>query len=454
MNIEKYNWKIILTIATVAMLFQNTFSYVCQITMPILADRIAENFGISRAWLGLYLFIQNIASIITAMCCGGFIIRYGAVRISQWALFMMGGSLLILSSKMLILYPVGAILLGLGGVLTPASSHLLARVCPPKISALIFSIKQTGVPFGSLVGGLLIPFLLGVSLYFATFRTSIHINAFGAAFVVAILVYGIVILLQPVRNYFDRDRIPNIHISFSDVSKTMRTALSDPQLRDIAFGSFAFGGLQSIFAGFFILFLIDGLQFNEIDAGKAFAIASFTAVGARILWGYIGSTFLSARIVLGIIGIVAGIAAILTGMYESHWSYFLILTIAILYNITALSWHGILLAEIARLTSSEKVAGVTGGVLAFTSIAMMIYPAAYGIILGITGSYGIGFIISSIPAFIGGFIFLRKPIETSWISLILYFISWITKISRLFYILLTILLGLMFGPIFTILRNS
>ena len=141
-------------------------------------------------------------------------------------------------------------------------------------------------------------------------------------------------------------------------------------------------------------------------------------------------------------------------MYESHWSYFLILTIAILYNITALSWHGILLAEIARLTSSEKVAGVTGGVLAFTSIAMMIYPAAYGIILGITGSYGIGFIISSIPAFIGGFIFLRKPIETSWISLILYFISWITKISRLFYILLTILLGLMFGLIFTILRNS
>jgi len=234
----------------------------------------------------------------------------------------------------------------------------------------------------------------------------------------------------------------------------MRTVLSDPQLRDIAFGSFAFGGLQSIFAGFFILFLIDGLQFNEIVAGKAFAVASFTAVGARILWGYIGSTFLSARIVLGIIGIIAGIAAILTGMYESHWSYFLILSVAILYNITALSWHGILLAEIARLTPSETVAGITGGVLAFTSIAMMIYPAAYGLLLGITGSYGIGFIISSIPAFIGGLIFLRKPIEKSWISLILYFISWITRLNRLFSTLFIILLGLMFGLIFTILRNS
>ena len=165
MNLGKYDWRIVLTVATLSMLLQNTFSYVCQITMPILADRIAENFDISRAWLGLYLFVQNIASIITAMCCGGFILRYGAVRISQWALLMMGGSLIIISLKIIWLYPIGAVLLGLGGVLTPASSHLLARVCPPKIAALIFSIKQTGVPLGSLVGGLLIQFLLGVSVY-------------------------------------------------------------------------------------------------------------------------------------------------------------------------------------------------------------------------------------------------------------------------------------------------
>ena len=452
MNLDKYNWKIVLTIATIAMLFQNTFSYVCQIAMPILADRIADNYGISRAWLGLYLFIQNIASIITAMCCGGFILRYGAVRISQWALFMMGGSLLIISTKLLWLYPIGAILLGLGGVLTPASSHLLARVCPPKISALIFSIKQTGVPLGSLVGGLLIPFLLSVSLYIATFKTSIHVNAFGASFVVAILVYGIIALLQPVRTFFARDRIPNIHISFSNINRTMKTVVSDPELRDLAFGSFAFGGLQAIFAGFFILFLIDGLEFSEIESGKAFAIASFTAVGARIFWGYIGSRYLSARIVLGFIGIVAGIAAILTGLYDTQWSYFLVLSVAILYNVTALSWHGILLAEIARLTSSEKVAGVTGGVLAFTSIAMMIYPAAYGVLLAITDSYGIGFILCSIPSFIGGVILLRNPVKTSWIKIILNYISWILHVERLFFCSLAILLGAMIGLMFGVIR--
>ena len=232
----------------------------------------------------------------------------------------------------------------------------------------------------------------------------------------------------------------------------MKTVVSDPELRDLAFGSFAFGGLQAIFAGFFILFLIDGLEFSEIESGKAFAIASFTAVGARIFWGYIGSRYLSARIVLGFIGIVAGIAAILTGLYDTQWSYFLVLSVAILYNVTALSWHGILLAEISRLTSSEKVAGVTGGVLAFTSIAMMIYPAAYGVLLAITDSYGIGFILCSIPSFIGGVILLRNPVKTSWIKIILNYISWILHVERLFFCSLAIFLGAMIGLMFGVIR--
>ena len=452
MNFERFNWKVVLTIATFAMLIQNTFSYVCQISMPILADRIADNYDISRAWLGLYLFIQNIASIITAMCCGGFILRYGSVRISQWALLMMGGSLFIVSFKILWLYPIGAILLGLGGVLTPASSHLLAKVCPPKIAALIFSVKQTGVPLGSLVGGLLIPFLLGLSIYVASLKSSIHVDAFGAAFITGIIVYLIVIILQPVRNYFDADRQPGVKISFSNITETMKTVISTPQLRDLAFGSFSFGGLQAIFAGFFILFLIDGLGFNETEAGTAFAVASFTAVGARIFWGYIGSVYLSARIVLGFIGIFAGIAAIFTGFYNESWSYTLILLVAILYNVTALSWHGILLAEIARLTSRDTVAGVTGGVLAFTSIAMMTYPAFYGIILGITDSYSLGFILCSIPSFIGGVILLRRPIEASWIFHISKILFYISHFRNLLYGFIFTLIGTAIGIAIGIMR--
>ena len=55
------------------------------------------------------------------------------------------------------------------------------------------------------MGGLLIPLLLGVSVYMASLQTSFHVDAFGAAFVIGVLVYIIVIALQPVREYFDSD---------------------------------------------------------------------------------------------------------------------------------------------------------------------------------------------------------------------------------------------------------
>ena len=211
----------------------------------------------------------------------------------------------------------------------------------------------------------------------------------------------------------------------------MKFVISDPQLRDLSFGALAFGGLQSIFSGFFILFMIDGMDYSESEAGTAFAIAATSAVVARIFWGYLGGSVTSARVVLGGIGIFAGIAAILTGLYEARWSYSLILGVAVLYNISALSWHGILLAEIARLAPRDKVGGVTGAVLSFTSIAMMIYPAFYGGLLAVTDSYGVGFILCSIPSFIAGAIFLRRPLAVPWTRSVLNGIIWCMDLRRI-----------------------
>jgi MFS family permease len=445
MSLAKLDWRVVLTIATVAMLLQQAFSYVCQIALPILADRIAEDFGISRAWLGLYLFIQNITAIIAAMGCGGFIIRLGAWRVSQICLTLMGTSLLVIASGQLWMYPVGAVLLGAGAISTPASSHILARYCPRHLAPVIFSVKQTGVPVGSLIGGLLIPALLGVGFYIATIGESVYLDAYGAAFVAALIVYSMAILLQPFRAFFDSDRDPSVRPSFSGVLETMKIVLSTPRLRDLAFAAFAFGGLQSVYAGFFILYLVDGLEYSEIDAGMIFAIASFTAVIARIAWGWLGSTLVSPRVVMGSIGFLGFVAAVLMGNFDFGWSSGLITAVAILYNISGLSWHGVLLAETARLAPPDKVGGVTGGVLAFTSVAMMTYPAVYGGMLAITDSYGLGFFFAAIPSFVAGFVFFRRPVEGKWLRLIRNGVMWSLTPARIFYAVSATVLGAVIG---------
>jgi len=435
-NMERMDWRVVLTFATSSMLLQQAFSYVCQIVMPFLADRLAEEFGISRAWLGMYLFIQNIAAIAAAMGCGALIVRLGPLRISQYCLLLMGGSLFVIATGVLWLYPLAAILLGAASVSTPASSHILARFCPPRLAPLIFSVKQTGVPVGALIGGLLIPALLGLGIYSATLGNSVHLDAFGTAFVCGLLVYSIAVILQPLRAHFDSDRKPDTKFSFSGAVQTMRIVVSDAKLRDLAMLSFTLGGLQAIWSGFFILFLIDRLDYTEVEAGTAFAIASFTAVGARILWGWLGSTIVSPRLVLGVLCILATISAALTGFYDVGWSLNGLIAVAIVYNISSLSWHGVLLAETARLAPEGQVGGITGGVLAFTSVAMMIYPAVYGGLLAATNSYGIGFIFGAVPALFCAFVFFNPPFEGSWLGEILRGFGWVLHPTRLVVLLI------------------
>ena len=128
----------------------------------------------------------------------------------------------------------------------------------------------------------------------------------------------------------------------------------------------------------------------------------------------LGSSLISPRVVLGGIGLVAGASALLMTWIDHSWTFYQITAVAVLYNISALSWHGILLAEIARVSPPEQVGGITGGVLSFTSIAMMIYPAIFGLILAGTDSYKIGFALAAIPSFVACAIYLAPPIERPW----------------------------------------
>ena len=274
-----------------------------------------------------------------------------------------------------------------------------------------------------------------------TFDLSIQLDAYGTCFVVGVIVYFVALSLQPLREHFDSDRKPDVKFSFSGALQTMKIVISQPELRDLALCAFSLGGLQSVFAGFFILFMIDGLNYSELEAGSAFAIASLTAIGARILWGWLGSTYLSARTVMFGISFFAAVGGVLVGILDTGWSYNSILLVAILYNVTSLSWHGILLAETARLSPEGNVGGITGGVLAFTSIAMMVYPAIYGALLALTDSYGVGFALAAIPALFSAFVFFYPAFNGSWIARFLYGGLWLIKPRQLCVILLGWLLS-------------
>ncbi|MEI6160169.1 MAG: hypothetical protein WCP77_10070, partial [Roseococcus sp.] len=146
-----------------------------------------------------------------------------------------------------------------------------------------------------------------------------------------------------------------------------------------------------------------------MPAGFIFAVAMFVAVPCRIFWGWLGSTMVTPRAMMG--GLALGMAAstLVMGFYGPSWPIFMIGLTASVLSATAMSWHGVLLAEAARLAPPGMRGGATGGVLSFGQLGGLLLPLIYAVLLWLTGSHGLGFAVCGLPALVVGIVLSRKP---------------------------------------------
>lgn len=387
----------LLILAVVSMLVQQAFAYMSGLVMPVAAPAAARDLHVDPALIGVFTGLVFFASMFSHVSCGAFIQRHGALRISQISLCAMAAGLLIVSTGILPLIALGALIIGMGTApSTPASSQILARLSPPHLAPLLFSIKQTGVPVGAMLAGAIVP---------------LSVAAFGwrgAFYVAAALCLVLAVILQPLRAPFDRDRNPKARFSAMAVLGTIRDVLRAPELRVMAIAAFAFVGLQSVFASFFVIYLTQALAHDLQTAGFAFSIAQGAAIPARIFWGWIAGRLSAARMVLAGLGFGMAAASVLLGLTGASWSLPLIVAAGCAYTCTAVSWHGVLLAEVARVAPRDQISGMTGGVLAFGSAGMMSFPLVFSAILAATGSYTLGFFLAAVPALIAALLLFRR----------------------------------------------
>ena len=77
--------------------------------------------------------------------------------------------------------------------------------------------------------------------------------------------------LEAFRAKFDKDRDESKKIHLSDFRGTLTLVLSQKSLRSLAFGCFAFVGLQTTFVAFFVIYLTD-IGYGLIEAGAIFQL--------------------------------------------------------------------------------------------------------------------------------------------------------------------------------------
>jgi MFS family permease len=165
-------------------------------------------------------------------------------------------------------------------------------------------------------------------------------------------------------------------------------------------------GVQSVFTAYFVTYLV-ALGYELAAAGVLFSVVVAVAVPCRILWGWVGSFHLAPRLVMA--GLALGMAGsvALTGLFTAAWPILAMGLVGAVLSATAMSWHGILLSETARLAPAGSAGAVTGGVLSFGQIGALLGPFTFALLLRLTGGYGAGWALCTIPALWVGISLLR-----------------------------------------------
>src|SRR2546423_14362461 len=134
------------------MFLQQTFVALGRALPAVIAPAIITDLRIVPAWIGIYFALTAAASLVAQLGCGSFIVRHGALRMSQISLVMLAAGTALAALGTPLMLVLSAIICGAGGARsTPGSSPFLARGSPPRYLPFRFSIKQTAGPAGPLL---------------------------------------------------------------------------------------------------------------------------------------------------------------------------------------------------------------------------------------------------------------------------------------------------------------
>ena len=365
---------------------------------PVMAPVAGPALGFSASAVGYYIAATYFGSMIGSAAAGGWVARFGPIRASQagLALCLAGLSLAATAWPPLVLF--GGFVVGLGyGPTTPASSVILVRAAPPSIFALVFSIKQTGVPAGGVLAGLLVPLL---------------ILAFGwqwGAVVIGTACLALALAIGAVRARYDINLNPRAPVSLLSAFAPVRMAFGDARLRHMCIAGFVYGGVQITLVTYLVTFLVESFALSLVVAGLVMAASQVASVIGRVLWGVLADRVLARRTILGLLGLGMGVSALAALTADPGWPRWLLFAYAAVFGATAVGWNGVWLAEIARLAPG-RASEATGGCLFFTFLGVVVTPPIFNAVLAFAGSYSVAYAVFAAPALaVGVWMLVRIP---------------------------------------------
>ena len=364
-----------------ATLFIQAMVAMALLTLPVMAPVAAQALSVSPAMVGFYVSITYLGAMFASLTSGNTVSRFGPIRVSQLGLLLCALGLCLCATPWLPVIAIGALLIGLGyGPITPASSQILARTTPADRMALVFSIKQTGVPLGAMRAGAIVPSLM------------LALNWQWTMVMVGIACVLSALLAQPLRQELDELRQANLPFQMSALTSPIRMVLGHRPLATMAACSFMFCMVQMSLTTYLVTYLHDDLSYGLVSAGLLLSVTQMGGMGGRILWGFVADKWLGAQKTLALLAALMALSSLTTALFLPVLPLWGIWMVLIVYGASAIGWNGVYLSEVARQAPEGKASVATGGTLTFTFLGVVIGPPIFGALSTAFGSYRAGFL--------------------------------------------------------------
>jgi MFS family permease len=349
----------------------------------VLAPVAAADFGVAPTALGRWVGFAYMTAMFAGLAGGTLVGRYGPARVHWAAVLGVALGLAVgASAQLALLFLAGSLLGAAHGLVNPASSAILAAASPPRIRSTVFSIKQTGVPLGGAIAGVLVPGLL----LWMSWHAAVLALAIGAAALLPLLS-----LHRSAEGATPRVERLRLRALVAPVAEVW----ANRPVRELAAVSGVYSAIQISFLTYLVSYLKLELGYSLVAAGVVFSAAQIAGASGRVLWGVVADHLLRPRSVLAGLGLVMAVCGGALASFSSAWPTSAVLAVCVLYGATAVGWNGVFLAEVARLSPEGRVAFLTGGTQFFTFAGVLIGPPLFGAIASYAGSYGAGFVATA-----------------------------------------------------------
>ena len=351
------------------------------VALGVLAPELQLEFGFSRAEVGFLVSLVFMGGALTSYPAGSLTDRIGAAPIMGFALGGFGVAMLLTSTASSV--AVFLVLLGLAGLfyggVNPPTNVAVASSLESRLGFFL-SVKQSGVPLGGLVAGIVLPPVVVA----AGWRWGLATAALSC------------LVVSAATPSIRRARVA----PRADERDGTRHPLTRRELVGLGVFGFVMSGTQWSLFAHLTLFLTEERTFSLAAAGLAVALAQGLGAASRLVWGGLSDLPGRRLAIMSTLTVVAVACLAVLGGGVSGPALWVVLAFT---GVTVVGWNGTYYALIADLAGPSGIGRASATALIFIFAGSVVMPPLLGLLVDTSGSWVPFWAVSAALVAVAGF---------------------------------------------------